>query len=230
MRIIVCDDEPEIRKVLRLLLESQNYEVTECVDGQDAVERVSADGNYDLCILDIMMPRMSGIEAARRIRAFSSLPILFLSARSLSDDKTAAYGSGGDDYIVKPFSARELMFKVEALIRRYNSYSPKPEEFSDGISVAGGVYLNPRTREVTKNGVAVDVRDKEMDVLIYLAKNRGRAVNAAELYEAVWEEMPLPSSGNTVTVHVLNLRRKLEDNPSAPKIIRTVWGRGYQID
>ena len=92
------------------------------------------------------------------------------------------------------------------------------------------MYVNPVTREVTKNGSAIDIRDKEMDLLIYLARNRGVPKNASEIYEAVWEEMPLPSSVNTVTVHMLNLRRKLEDSPSSPKLIRTVWGKGYQID
>ena len=120
--------------------------------------------------------------------------------------------------------------KVDALTRRYNSYSVKAETSADAIKLYGGVLLVPEHREVMKNGSSVDVRDKELEVLIYLARNRGRVVSPAELYEQVWGEMPLPSSNNTITVHILNLRRKLEDNPSAPKLIRTVWGRGYQID
>ena len=134
----------------------------------------------------------------------------------------------GDDYIVKPFSPRELLMKVEALIRRYTTYGAKEE--GETLRLYGGVVLNADRREVIKNGNPVDTRDKELEVLIYLAKNRGRAVSASELYESVWGEMALPSSGNTVTVHILNLRRKLEDNPSNPKLIRTVWGKGYQID
>jgi DNA-binding response OmpR family regulator len=118
--------------------------------------------------------------------------------------------------------------KIDALIRRYTTYSGKEE--GDTQRLYGGVVLSADKREVVKNGTAVEIRDKELEVLIYLAKNRGRVVSASELYESVWGEIALPSSGNTVTVHILNLRRKLEDNPSSPKLIRTVWGKGYQID
>jgi len=230
MRILVTDDESEIRKILRLLLEQAGYEVSEAVDGEAAVEAVRSDGGIDLCIMDIMMPRISGIEATRRIREFSPVPILFLTAKSLDSDKEEAYSGGGDDYLVKPFSARELLMKVEALTRRYNSYSAKSDSSAEYIKLYGGVLLSPEMREVSKDGIVIDVRDKEMDLLIYLAKNRGRVISPSELYEGVWGEMSLPSSNNTITVHILNLRRKLEENPSSPKIIRTVWGKGYQID
>lgn len=230
MRILVVDDEAEIRKVLRLLLTKAGYEVAEASDGAAAVDAVRSDTGIDLCIMDMMMPVMSGVEATVKIREFSTVPILFLTARSLVRDKEAAYSGGGDDYLVKPFSSKELLMKVEALTRRYNNYSAKGEASGELIRLYGGVLLSPETREVTKNGIPVDIRDKELEVLIYLAKNRGRVISPSELYEGVWGEMPLPSSNNTVTVHILNLRRQLEDTPSAPKLIRTVWGRGYQID
>ena len=229
MRILIVDDEIEIRKVLRLLLENAGYEILEASDGAHAVESVRQNRDIDLCIMDIMMPVMSGVEATKLIREFSTVPVLFLSARSLESDKEQAYSGGGDDYIVKPFSSRELLLKVEALTRRYTSYSAKAADESI-IRLWGGVMIVPESREVSKNGVPIDVRDKEYDMLLYLAKNRGRVVSPGQLYESVWEEMPLPSSNNTITVHILNLRRKLEDDPSSPKIIRTVWGKGYQID
>ena len=230
MRILVCDDESEIRKILRLLLESSGYEVVEAKDGVGAVAAMREDKSIDLCIMDIMMPHMNGVDATKEIRRFSAVPVLFLTAKSLESDKEAAYSGGGDDYLVKPFSSRELMMKVEALTRRYNNYSAKENVDASAIRLWGGVVLFPDTREVTKNGISIDVRDKEMDVLIYLAKNRGKVINPRDLYEAVWEEMPLASSNNTITVHILNLRRKLEDDPSSPKLVRTVWGKGYQID
>ena len=230
MKILIADDEIEIRKVLRLLLEGAGYRIIEVPDGFAAVEAVRMDREIDLCIMDIMMPAMSGIEATEKIREFSAVPVLFLTAKSLESDKEAAYSGGGDDYLVKPFSSRELLMKVEALIRRYTSYSAKEAPTGEIIRLRDGVVLLPEMREVTKNGNAVDVRDKELELLIFLAQNRGRVVSPAELYQGVWGEMPLPSSNNTITVHVLNLRRKLEDDPSSPKIIRTVWGRGYQID
>ncbi len=229
MKILIADDEIEIRKVLRLLLENAGYSIIEAQDGAAAVRAVAEDREIDLCIMDMMMPVMNGVEATRKIREFSTLPVLFLTAKSLESDKEAAYSGGGDDYLVKPFSSRELLFKVDALTRRYNSYSAKTSG-GEAIRLWGGVVLMPDSREVTKNGTLLDVRDKEMDMLIFLAKNRGKVVSPGTLYENVWEEMPLPSSNNTITVHILNLRRKLEDDPSSPKIIRTVWGKGYQID
>ena len=228
MRILVCDDEREIRNIIRLLLERGGYEVVEAECADAAISFLRENRDVDLCIMDVMMPGKSGVEAVEEIRAFSSLPIIFLTAKSLESDKEEAYGAGGDDYIVKPFSAHELVMKIEALVRRYTTYSGK--ESGDVLRLHGGVVLNAGIRQVVKNGVEIEMRDKELEVLVYLSKNRGRVVSANELYEAVWGEMALPSSNNTVTVHILNLRRKLEDIPSSPKLIRTVWGKGYQID
>jgi len=228
MRILVCDDEREIRTIVRLLLERSGYEVVEAEDAETAIASLKEDPGIDLCIMDVMMPGKSGVEAVAEIREFSSLPVIFLTAKSLDGDKEEAYGVGGDDYIVKPFSSRELLMKIEALIRRYTTYSGKEE--GDSLRLPAGVVLNAEKRLVIKNGTEVEMRDKEFEVLVYLAKNRGRVISIRELYESVWGEIALPSSGNTVTVHILNLRRKLEDNPSGPKLIRTVWGKGYQID
>ena len=230
MRILVVDDELEIRRVLRLLLENAGYEVSEASCGAEALDILREDGAFDLCIMDVMMPGMSGIDTTAALRRFSAVPVLFLTARSMEKDKAEAYASGGDDYLVKPFSSAELLMKAEAHIRRYNSYGAKESELSCGIRLHGGVILSPTLREVTKNGQIIEMRDKEFDVLMYLAENRGRVVGAEELYSAVWGEMPLPSSSNNVTVHILNLRRKLEDDSQSPRLIRTVWGKGYQID
>ena len=231
MKVLVVDDEREIRNVLRLLLEREGYEVYLAANGNDAIYAVQDNPDLDLCIMDIMMPRLSGVEATEHIREFSDVPILFLTAKSLESDRASAYNAGGDDYLVKPFSGTELLFKVEAMIRRYNRYRGKPvKDEGDLIRIGTDITLSPSRREVTKAGEIVDIRDKEFDVLVYLASNRGKTISAMDIYEAVWHEMPLPSSANTVTVHILNLRRKLEGATSSPKVIRTVWGRGYQID
>ena len=230
MKILIADDEVEIRKVLKLLLEAEGYTVIEATDGAKAVEAAMNNRDIDLCIMDIMMPKMTGIEATKQIREFSAVPVLFLTAKSLTQDKMYAYGAGGDDYLVKPFVPRELLMKIEALTRRYNEYSPKNEESAEIIKLRGSIAVNVTERTVEKRGRELDVRDKELEVLIYLAKNRARPIGVDELYSSVWGEIPLPSSANTITVHILNLRRKLEDDPSSPKIIRTVWGKGYQID
>ena len=230
MRILIVDDEVEIRKILTILLENSGYDVVSAADGLSAVMTLKNNSEIDLCIMDVMMPRMDGLQACAEIRKFSSIPILFLTAKSLEEDKEMAYSGGGDDYLVKPFSSKELLMKVEALIRRYTSYKTKPQNLGEEISLNNGVVVNADTRQIYKNGVLLDIRDKEMELLIYLAKNRGRVVSAAELYEKIWDEKALATSNNTVTVHMLGLRRKLEDNPSQPKIIRTIWGKGYQID
>ena len=230
MKILIVDDDREIRGMLRLMLSKSGYDVSEAEDGSSAVSLIKENSDVDLCIMDIMMPEMNGVEATKVIRSFSSVPILFLTARSLDKDKEEAYSSGGDDYLVKPFSQKELLMKVEALTRRYNFYREKESDTTDTVRLPAGVVINTDRREVMKNGTPINMRDKEFECLLYLAKNRGRAISAAELYEAVWEEKLLPSSSNNVTVHILNLRRKLEDNSLSPKLIRTVWGRGYQID
>lgn len=231
MKILVADDEREIRNVLRLLLEREGYEVYLASNGNEAIRTVEENPDLDLCIMDIMMPRLSGVEATSKIREFSAVPILFLTAKSLESDRASAYSAGGDDYLVKPFSGAELLFKVEAMIRRYNRYQGKPvKDEDDLIRIGSDITISPSRREVTKGGEIVDIRDKEFEVLVYLASNRAQTISAMDIYEAVWHEMPLPSSANTVTVHILNLRRKLEGAASTPKVIRTVWGRGYQID
>ena len=230
MRILVVDDENDIRQVLKLMLESHGHEVIGKENGRQAVEYIRDDLSVDLCIMDIMMPEMTGVEATVEIRKFSAVPILFLTARSFESDKEEAYLAGGDDDLVKPFSAPELIRKVDALTRRYNTYGAKDVKVLGQERLECGVTVSIESRTVSKNGTVIDLRDKEFDVLLYLVENRGRTVSPDELYEAVWGEMPLPSSGNNVTVHILNLRRRLEDTPSSPKVIRTVWGRGYQID
>ena len=163
MKILITDDELEIRKVIRLLLENAGYEVVEASDGARAVEAVRLDSEIALCIMDITMPNMSGVDATKKIREFSTLPVLFLTARSLESDKEAAYSGGGDDYLVKPFSSRELLMKVDALTRRYVSYSAK-SRLGDSLRLLGGVVLNPELREVTKNGNAVGAYNVEATV------------------------------------------------------------------
>ena len=227
-RILIVDDEADIRRVLRLLLENKGYEVCEATNGKAAIEAVR-DGEIDLIIMDIMMPLVSGIEAATRIREFSMAPILFLTAKSLDRDKSAAYASGGDDYLVKPFSATELILKVESLLRRYTVYKGKETE-DKLISLNCSVEVDPQTKTVYKSGVEVSLRDKESDIFFYLLSRRGETLETDRIFEEVWGERAMPSSANNVMVNMLSIRKKLEDNPQNPKIIKTVWGKGYRLD
>ena len=224
-RILIVDDDPDIRKVLSLLLKD-SYFVAEAADGAEAVSYMQANPDTDLVVLDVMMPGMDGLETCAKLREFSNAPVLFLTDKSAERDRVAAYQSGGDDFLSKPFSQAELLAKIGSLLRRYQQYRGKPASV---LSIEG-LELDLAGRGVKVNGRAVTLTDTEYAILEYLVKNRGKVVTAAELYEAVWGEKFLSGSGNTVMVHVLNVRRKIEENPSKPKILRTVWGRGYQID
>jgi len=172
------------------------------------------------------MPGMSGYEACGRIREFSNVPVLYLTAKSAEEDRISAYQSGGDDFLSKPFSQAEFLAKVSSLLRRYKQYMGKPP----AALAIDNLVVDLAAHSVKNAGKEVLLTDTEYAILEYLLKKRGSTVTAKDMYEAVWKEKFLSGSGNTVMVHVLNLRRKIEVNPSNPKIIRTVWGKGYQID
>ncbi len=224
IRILAVDDEPDLRTLLRILLENRGYAVTEAASGEEAVRRLREDPVYDLVIMDIMMPGMDGVAACQAIREFSTAPILFLTAKTQLGDKASAYGSGGDDYLPKPFSQGELLMKVESLIRRYRVYKGKREEVLEA-----SLQLDEDRRCAIKNGKAVELTGKEFEILQYFFLHRGKVLDVRSVYEEVWGEKYLPTSTNTVMVHILNLRKKLEEDPANPKIIRTVWGKGYQF-
>ena len=224
-RILIVDDDPDIRKVLQLLLKDK-YFVAEAADGLSAIEYIRANPDTDLVVLDVMMPGLDGIQTCEALRKLSNMPVLFLTAKSAEQDRVSAYESGGDDFLSKPFSQAELLAKVSSLLRRYQEYRGKPA----GVLTVENLEVDFASRTVKSAGKAVTLTDTEYAILEFMLKNRGMVVTAADLYESVWGEKFLSGSGNTVMVHVLNLRRKIEENPSAPKIIRTVWGRGYQID
>ena len=225
IHILVVDDEPDIRNVLRLQLTSRGYSVEEAANGREALEQVQKNA-YDLIILDIMMPEMNGVDACAALREISSAPVLFLTAQDQDADKQEAFHSGGDDYLVKPFSNQELFLRVEALVRRYRVYKGKGE----APTLISSLEVNRERGAVSKHGEPVDVTKTEFELLMYLIENRGTPVSTRALYENVWKEKYLPSSANTVMVHILKLRKKLEDDPANPKLIRTIWGKGYQID
>ena len=236
--ILIADDEREIRDLLRILLEKEGYRVLEAADGYAAVETVrNAPTELSLIILDIMMPSLDGIEAARQIRVYTDAPILFLTARSSDSDKTSAYGSGGDDYITKPFLALDLKLKIRAMLDRFERYRPKETPVPASASVLEGsvvfpydVVWVPDEQAVYRGGERVVLTELEYELFARLCRGRGENLSPAVLYEDVWKETYLSSSSNTVIVHIANLRRKLEKDPSSPTLIRTVWGKGYRID
>ena len=226
IRILVVDDEADIRRIIRILLESRGYRVLEAPNGRLAVETIRKEPDVDLILLDIMMPELSGIEASREIRRLSSAPILFLTARTQEQDKLEAYSSGGDDYLAKPFSHGELLMKVDSLLRRYRVYKGTVT----GKQLKSDVVLDEENRRILRGGEALELTETEYSILQFLADHRGSVVSVAQIYEGVWHEKYMPASNNTVMVHIVNLRKKLEDDPANPRLIRTIWGKGYQID
>ena len=226
IRILVVDDEADIRRIIRILLESRGYRVLEAPNGRLAVETIRKEPDVDLILLDIMMPELSGIEASREIRSISSAPILFLTARTQEQDKLEAYSSGGDDYLANPFSHGELLMKVDSLLRRYRVYKGKVT----GKQLKSDVVLDEENRRILRGGEALELTETEYSILQFLADHRGSVVSVAQIYEGVWHEKYMPASNNTVMVHIVNLRKKLEDDPANPRLIRTIWGKGYQID
>lgn len=223
-KILFADDDPEIREVVRILLESEGYAVDEAENGQQAI--ALADGSHDLIILDILMPGISGYAACEQIREKSNVPILFLTAKSQEQDKVRGLAAGGDDYLVKPFSALELLARVKAILRRYKEYGT--EKLNSRLSI-GELVIDTGAATVTKNGVEIDLTDLEYAILSLLAKNKGKVFTAKEIYESAWDDIYFYQSNNTVMVHIRNLRKKLEEDPQNPKYVKTVWGKGYML-
>ena len=224
-KILIVDDDPDIRRVLTLLMRD-SYEVAQAEDGAAALRHLKAQPDTDLVVLDVMMPGMDGFETCAQMRTFSNVPILFLTAKSAEEDLLRAYAGGGDDFLSKPFSPGELLAKVRSLLRRWQEYRGKPASALE----LGGLEIDRAARTVKRGGKEIALTDTEYAILEHLLSKRGQTVTAPEMYEAVWKERFLQGSANTVMVHVLNLRRKVEEDPSNPRLIRTVWGKGYQID
>lgn len=227
-KILIVDDDPDIREVVSIFLSTEGFEVVQAEDGPASIEAVKNDKNIGLVIMDIMMPGMSGIEACRQIRSFSNVPLLFLTAKSQDSDKVDAYSEGGDDYLVKPFSQTELLMKVKSLIRRYTEYQ-RPATAQETV-LSDKVKINDKYRCAVKENRRVPLTDKEYAIIRFFIDHRGEIVGNKDIYEGVWNEKYLASDGNTVMVHILNLRKKLEDDPNHPQLIKTVWGKGYKIE
>lgn len=228
--ILVVDDNPEIREIIQVLLGGEGYLVETAGNGVKALEMLSQ-REYDLIILDIMMPGLDGYQTCRKMREESNAPILFLSARTKDSDKTLGFSSGGDDYLAKPFSYNELISRAKALIRRYQVYRGKAEQtvklnrFS-----CRNLIVDEETKNVYSDGELLELTDTEYAILLLLLKNRHQVFSAERLYEAVWKESFFYGAENTVMVHIRNLRRKVERDSKNPSIIKTSWGKGYYCD
>ena len=227
-KILIIEDDADIREGVRILLEGEGYSVSEAENGSKGLELLKEEP--DLVILDVMMPGMSGLKTCEEIRKISYVPVLFLTAKSQESDKLIGLMAGGDDYLAKPFSYSELLGRVKALIRRWKIYRGKeePEQEQRYIELAG-IRLNEEFNEVSVKGTNVEFSDIEYNILRLLMKYPGKIFSAQNLYESVWNEPYFYNCNSTVMVHIRRLRVKIEEDPKNPKLILTVWGKGYRF-
>jgi len=225
--VLVVEDEREIAAAIEVYLKNQNYNVFKAYNGIEALE-VLEKQEIHLILMDIMMPRMDGIQATIKIREKSNVPIIFLSAKSEDMDKILGLNIGADDYVTKPFNPLELLARVNSCLRRYTSYSNNVAVTQENVIKIGGIELNDMTKEVLVDGESVKITPLEYKILHLLMRNPNRVFSIEEIYEKVWNEPAY--NPDTVTVHIRRIREKIEINPKEPKYLKVVWGIGYKFE
>lgn len=226
--ILVVDDEHTITDLVGIYLQNEGYEVTLAYNGADAAREILTH-EFDLAILDIMLPDIDGFELLRTIRANRTYPVIMLTARDAQADKIEGLSLGADDYVVKPFRPLELVARVKAQLRRYTSYGTR-DQTEDSLLSVNGLTINRDARQVTVDEKPVRTTPLEYAILLYLVEHRGKVVPVEELFRAVWNEEFMAGSNNTVMVHIRHLREKIGDDAQNPRFIRNIWGVGYTID
>lgn len=225
-RVLIVDDDSDIRNLISVYLENEGMHTVQSENAIDALEQLEKK-DIDLIILDIMMPKMDGIQACMRIRQERNMPIIMLSAQSEDMDKIQGLAAGADDYLSKPFNPLELMARVKSQLRRYRKYNQDTDSSREFIEI-GDLKINTETRQVWVRGEDVRLTPKEFSILELLARNKGIVMSIEKIYESVWQE-EFYKSDSTVMVHITKIREKLEEDPKRPIYIKTVWGVGYKI-
>ena len=225
--ILVCDDDKEIVDAIEIYLNQEGYQIYKAYDGEQAI-RMLKEHNIQLLIIDIMMPRLDGIRATIKIREYSSIPIIFLSAKSEDSDKILGLNIGADDYVTKPFNPLELVARVKSNLRRYTQLGNLNAE-NNALFTVGGLCINDDTKEVTVDGDGVKLTPIEYNILLLLVKNQGKVFSIDQIYEKIWNEDAI-GADNTVAVHIRHIREKIEINPREPRYLKVVWGVGYKIE
>ena len=227
--ILVVDDEKTIADLVGIYLQNEGFGVTIAYTGAEAAKAIF-EQEFDLAVLDIMLPDIDGFELLRTIRSERTYPVIMLTARDAQKDKIEGLALGADDYVVKPFRPLELVARVKAQLRRYTRYGSRvAEEDASELSV-DGLTINRDARTVTVDDRPVRCTPLEFSILLYLVENRGRVVPVEDLFRAVWGEDFMSSSSNTVMVHIRHLREKLGDDAQSPRFIKNIWGVGYTIE
>lgn len=225
--ILVCDDDKEIVDAIEIYLSQDGHKIFKAYNGEQAIEKLNQ-GDIQLLIMDIMMPRLDGIRAILKIREYSSIPIIILSAKSEDSDKILGLNIGADDYITKPFNPLELVARVKSNLRRYTSLGSINGN-GKYIYQVGDLIVNDETKNVSVDGESVKLTPIEYSILLLLIKNQGRVFSINQIYENIWNEEAI-GADNTVAVHIRHIREKIEINPKEPRYIKVVWGVGYKID
>ena len=225
--ILVCDDDKEIVDAIEIYLSQDGYKIYKAYDGEQAIQILDKE-EIHLLIMDIMMPKLDGIRATLKIREYSSIPIIILSAKSEDTDKILGLNIGADDYICKPFNPLELVARVKSNLRRYTSLGSLTGE-NKAIYQVGGLVLNDDTKQVTVDDEPVKMTPIEYNILLLLMKNQGRVFSINQIYESIWNEDAI-GADNTVAVHIRHIREKIEINPKEPRYLKVVLGVGYKID
>ena len=226
-KILVCDDDKQIVEAIEIYLIQEGYEVIKAYDGEEAIVALR-EHDIRLLIIDIMMPRLDGIHATLKIREYSCIPIIILSAKSEDADKILGLNIGADDYVTKPFNPLELVARVKSHLRRYTKLGNLSLD-NNAMYRVGGLCINDETKEVLIDDEAVKLTPIEYNILLLLVKNQGRVFSINQIYENIWEEEAI-GADNTVAVHIRHIREKIEINPKEPRYLKVVWGVGYKIE
>ncbi|MGN1382443.1 MAG: response regulator transcription factor [Eubacterium sp.] len=226
--ILVCDDDKEIARAIEIYLSHEGYTIYKAYDGIQALEAVR-EHEIHLIIMDIMMPKMDGIQATMKIREENNIPIIMLSAKSEDYDKINGLNIGADDYVTKPFNPMELVARVNSQIRRYTNLGSMKAADENNVFRSGGLIVDDKTKTVTVDGEEVELTPKEYGILKLLTEHAGQVFSMEQIYEAVWKE-PACNVENTVAVHIRHIREKIEINPRSPRYLKVVWGLGYKVE
>lgn len=225
--VLVVDDEKEIRDLVEIYLVNEGYKVLKASNGLEALQ-ISNDNEVDLVILDVMMPKMDGIEVCMRMRKSKNMPIIMLSAKSQDLDKILGLTTGADDYVVKPFNPLELVARVKSQLRRYKRLNV-PKKVDQEVIEVDDLVINTKNHQVKVGNKDVKLTPREFEILELLSSNRGVVFSIEKIYESVWKQ-DFFESDNTVMVHIRKIREKIEENPRRPRFIKTIWGVGYKVE
>ena len=227
-RILIVEDEESIADLERDYLELSGFQVEVANDGETGLNK-ALKGEFDLIILDLMLPGVDGFEICREVRSQKNTPIIMVSAKKDDIDKIRGLGLGADDYMTKPFNPLELVARVKSQLRRYTQLGGNVSSTQETIYEVGGLRINDDLKEVTVDGEMVRLTPIEYNILLLLMKNQGRVFSINQIYESIWNEDAI-GADNTVAVHIRHIREKIEINPKEPRYLKVVWGVGYKIE